>query len=92
MPSDHGVSTAELLTNAHSIACPSLPSIHGSKGASRLLNWVVALTEMAQRHLARAAGADVLVGGMVIDPQGRFCNDAAGGGQRAAEAARSLHT
>jgi hypothetical protein len=61
-----------------------------SDSSSRLLNWVVALTERAQRHLARAAEAEAAATGMALESQTRFVNDAAGGGSRSIEAARSL--
>jgi hypothetical protein len=92
MPSDHVVSTAELITNPQSIACPRLTSDRGSQGSSRLLNWVVDLTERAQRHMARAAAAEASVTGIALGSEfeSRFVCDAAGGGLRAAEAAWSL--
>ena len=97
MPSDHAVSTAELITNAQSIACRGLTSNRTSAdrtsdGSSRLLNWVVALTERAQRHLARAAEAEAAATGTSLESRERFVNDAAGGGLRSIEAARSLRT
>ena len=88
MPSSHVVVTAEMLNNAASVACPG-PSLDLSLvGSSRLLNWVVQMTERAERHLARAAESEAGIGRMAID--GQFVNDAAGGGSRAAEAARSV--
>ena len=89
MPSDHAVSTAELITNSQSIACPRLTSNRLS-GSSKLVDWVVALTERAQRHLARAAEAEAAATGMALESQPGFVNDAAGGGSRSIQAARSL--
>jgi len=90
MPSSHVVVTAEMLNNAASVAC-SGPSLDLSLvGSSRLLNWVVQMTERAERHLARAAESEAGIGRMAIDGQSHFVNDAAGGGSRAAEAARSV--
>jgi hypothetical protein len=48
------------------------------------------MTERAERHLARAAESEAGIGRMAIDGQSQFVNDAAGGGSRAAEAARSV--
>jgi hypothetical protein len=90
MPSDHAVSTAELITNGQAIACPRLTSDFGSQGSSRLLNWIVALTERAQRQLARAAEAEAAATGIGLESVGQFANDAAGGGSRSIEAARCL--
>jgi len=90
MPSDQAVSTAELLQDAQSIACPRITSDRASEGSSRLLNWLVALTERAQRHLARAAEAEAAATGIALECCDRFANDAAGGGSRAIEAARYL--
>jgi cell division inhibitor SulA len=100
MPTDHAVSTAELISNTQSIACPRITfdrtsvdrtsAARTSGGSSRLLNWVVALTERAQCRLARAAEAEAAATGMALDSETRFVNDAAGGGSRSIEAARSL--
>jgi hypothetical protein len=90
MPSDHVVSTAELLTDSQSIACPGLTSEHYSERSSRLLSWVVALTERTQRYLARAAEADARASGVAIERLGGFANDVAAAGFRSAEAARGL--
>jgi hypothetical protein len=90
MPRDHVVSTAELITNGQSIACPRLTSDLCSQGSSRLLDWIVALTERAQRQLAQAAEAEASVTGIALESLGQFANDAAGGGSRSIEAARSL--
>jgi len=90
MPSDHVGVTAELLTNDTSVAYPRLRLNLGSTGSSRLLDWVVGLTEWAQRHLAAAAQAEVGASGLPLEAQSRFANDAAGGGFRSLEAARAL--
>lgn len=90
MPSENVVSTAELLTDPQSIACPGLTSRRSSEGSSRVVNWLVALTERAQRYLAQAAEADALAGGVAIERQPGFANDALGGAFRSIEAARSV--
>jgi hypothetical protein len=90
MPSSHVVVTAEMLNNAASVACPRPSSDLSPVGSSRLLNWVVQMTERAERHLARAAEADAVIRRMAIDGQSHFVNDAAAGGSRAVEAARSV--
>jgi len=90
MPSSNVLVTAEMLSNVASVTRPR-PSIDVSPvGSSRLLNWVVQMTERAERHLARTAEADPHLHSMVIDGQAHFAGDAAGGGSRAIEAARSL--
>ena len=55
-----------------------------------LLDGIVAWTEAAQRHLARSAAADARAGGLCLESPDRFVSDAAGGGSRCIEAARSL--
>ena len=79
------VSTAQMLGNAPPIAGSS-PSVQAvPAGSFRLLDWLVDLTEAAERLLARCAGA-----GPADAPVG-FANDATGGGSRCVAAARSLH-
>jgi len=82
-------STAQILeTPAHLSGADFAPS--GTRwGRFDPLGWLVDLTEAAQVRLARAA----LAQGLPVDSSesGRFSNDAAGGGSRAIEAARSLH-
>ena len=48
------------------------------------------MTERAERRLARAAEAQAETRRMIGDGRSCFANDAAGGGSRAIEAARSL--
>jgi hypothetical protein len=70
---------------AHSSAGPFSASGH----AARLLGWIVGATALAQHHLARVEQAQARAGAQ-CDDASRFVCDAAGGGSRAAEAARSL--
>ncbi len=90
MPSSNVVVTAEMLNNVASVTCPRPSSDLSPVGSSRLLNWVVQMTERAERHLARVAEAEARALRVVIDSQDRFVSDAAGGGSRSVEAARSL--
>ncbi len=90
MTSSHFLGTAEVLNNGTSVPCPRPSSELTPTISSRLLNRLVALTERAQRHLALAAEAQTLFGGMDIAGPSCFVNDAAGGGSRSVEAARSL--
>lgn len=89
MPSSNVLVTAEMLSNVASVTRPRPSKDLSPVGSSRLLNWVVQMTERAERHLAHAAEADTQLHGMVIDGQSHFASDAAGGGSRAIEAARS---
>jgi hypothetical protein len=66
------------------------PSNAGASLSTRLGAWIVALTERAQHQLARSAIADARDGGLSFQGQTRFLGDAAGGGSRRTEAARSL--
>jgi hypothetical protein len=90
MPSSNVLVTAEMLSNVPSVTRPRPSKDLSPVGSSRLLNWVVQMTERAERHLARAAEADTRLYSMVIDGQSHFASDASGGGSRAIEAARSL--
>jgi hypothetical protein len=90
MPSSNVLVTAEMLSNVTSVTRPRPSTDLSPVGSSRLLNWVVQMTERAERHLANTAEADVHLRSMVIDGQSHFASDAAGGGSRAIEAARSL--
>ena len=90
MTHSHVVVTAEMLSSAASVACPRPSSGFPTVGASRLLNWLVQMTERAERRLARAAEAQAETRRMIADGRSCFANDAAGGGSRAIEAARSL--
>lgn len=89
MPSSNVLVTAEMLSNVASVTCPRPSKDFSPVGSSRLLNWVVQMTERAERHLAHVAEADIHLHSMVIDSQSHFASDAAGGGSRAIEAARS---
>ncbi len=90
MPSSNVLVTAEMLSNVASVTCPRSTADLSPVGSSRLLNWVVQMTERAERHLARTAETDPHLHSMVIDGQDHFASDAAGGGSRAIGAARSL--
>ena len=90
MTSSHFLGTAEVLNTGTSVPCPRPSSELTPTISSRLLNRLVALTERAQRHLALAAEAQARFGGMNIAGPSCFVNDAAGGGSRSVEAARSL--
>jgi hypothetical protein len=84
--------TAEMLSvsdTAHA-AGSSLGLTQTPAGSFPGLEWLVRLTERAERVLARCADAEARFGGESFDDQDRFVNDAAGGGIRSAEAARSL--
>ena len=90
MPSSNVLVTAEMLSNVASVTRPRPKRELSPVGSSRLLNWVVQMTERAERLLARSAEADPHLQSMVTDEQSHFASDAAGGGSRAIEAARSL--
>jgi hypothetical protein len=85
-----GITTAEAGVDAAPVAHSNGPSFSLNTLAVRLLDWIVDATESAQRHQARIAQAHARSGGRLFDDAGRFLSDAAGGGSRAAEAARSL--
>jgi hypothetical protein len=90
MPSSNVLVTAEMMSSVASVTRPRLTADISPVGSSRLLNWVVQMTERAERLLARGAEADAHLYRMVIDGKSQFASDAAGGGSRAIEAARSL--
>lgn len=85
-----GITTAEAGVDATLVAHSNGPSFSLNALAVRLLDWIVDATESAQRHQARIAQAHARAGGRLFDDADRFLGDAAGGGSRAAEAARSL--
>ena len=85
-----GITTAEAGVDARLVAHSTEPSFSLNALAVRLLDWIVDATESAQRHQARIAQAHARAGGRLFDDADRFVSDAAGGGSRAAEAARSL--
>jgi len=84
------ITTVEAGVDATLGARSNAPSFSLTARAVRLLDWIVEATESAQRHQARIAQADARAGGRLFDEADRFLSDAAGGGFRAAEAARSL--
>jgi len=88
MPNSHAIGTTEMLSHPASIADSGLPP-RTAEGSSLLSNWVVRLTERAQGYLARVAEAEAGCLRVAIEDQGQFFNDAAGGGSRCAQAARS---
>ena len=88
MPNSHAVGTADMLGHPASIVDSRLAPRTG-EGSSLLLNWVVGLTERAEGYLARMAQAEARCLRVVIESQGPFLNDAAGGGSRCAQAAAS---
>jgi len=83
-------STAQALDGAASIARFRTLLKRTRSHSTRLLEWIVALTEAAQRQLARAAQAEARDSGRPLQGPGRFVGDAAGGGSRRVEAALSL--
>jgi hypothetical protein len=83
-------STAEALDGSSSIARFRIYLRRARFQSTRPLEWIVALTETAQRHLARAAEAEARLAGRRVGAADRFVGDAAGGGSRRVEAALSL--
>jgi hypothetical protein len=82
-------STVDVLKGRIDLSDSALHVPHTEEAWFDPLGWIVRLTEAAQNRLARAALAQQLAGAPW--PQsGSFSNDAAGGGCRATEAARSL--
>jgi hypothetical protein len=92
MSNSRVMSTAELLNDVAPLADSRLLPYSPGAGSSRLLNWIVALTERAQRHLERVAQAEAQFVRPASEGQSRFVNDAAGGGFRALEAAGGART
>jgi len=83
------VSTAQMLGNPAPIADSSQSVQAVPAGSSRLLDWLVDLTEAAERLLARCATAERPFGGHPVGDPVSFANDVAGGGSRRLAAARS---
>jgi hypothetical protein len=85
-----GIAAAEPDVGAQLVAQSNVRTIRLSAGFAWLLDWIVDATDSAQRHQARVAQAHARAGGRLFDHADRFVSDAAGGGSRAAEAARAL--
>jgi hypothetical protein len=84
------VSTAPVLGHTARLAGSGSSLETGTRASFKPLEWLIDLTEFAQRVLARSAQAEALVGGRSLDDASRFVSDAAGGGCRSFEAARAL--